>query len=70
MNWNKICILTFAILIVALIVFYVGHSLGVRHVLNDSEFWVTRFEEPNEEYDYEFYIHLDGKTYARYGYIG
>ena len=70
MNGNKISILTFAILIVALMMFCVGHTLGVRHVLNDSEFLVTSFEEPNEEYDYEFYINLDGKTYARYGYIG
>lgn len=70
MNWNKICIVTIAVLIIAVIVFYVGYTFGVRHVLNDSEYLITSFEEPNEQYDYEFYINLDGKTYTRYGYIG
>ena len=56
--------------IIIVMVFEIAFMSGVKHVLNDSEFWVTSFEEPNEEYDYEFYIHLDGKTYTRYGYIG
>lgn len=70
MNWNKIFIVTIVLIIVFYIGCFVGFKNGVKHVLNDAEFVITSFEEPNEEYDYEFYIHLDGKTYARYGYIG
>lgn len=70
MNWNKICIFTFVIILVAEIAIYIGFNLGVKHVLNDAEFFVTSFEEPNEEYDFEFFIDIDGKTYTRYGYIG
>lgn len=58
-----------AIIALIAVAFLAGRREGIRHALDDAEYWVLDFDE-HDGYDWDLHIYLDGEHYVNGMFVG